>query len=72
MSVRITTDFARGICVGMGLVGVAALAALRGLPSPRLWRPERVTTGDRKALERAVRQAQESAGYLDACRAAGM
>jgi hypothetical protein len=56
----------------MGLVGVAALAALRGLPSPRLWRPERVTTGDRKALERAVRQAQESAEYLDACRAAGM
>lgn len=72
MSVRITTDFSRGICVGVGLVSVAALAALRGFPSPRLWRAGRVTVGDRKALERAVRLAQESPEYLDACRAAGM
>jgi len=69
MSLRITTDFARGICVGVGLVGVAALAALRGFPSPRLWR---VSLGDRKSLERAVRLAQESPEYLDACRAAGI
>ena len=69
---RITTDFARGICVGVGLVSVAAVAALRGLPGHRLWRAERVVPGDRKTLERAVRQAQESPEYLDACRAAGM
>ena len=72
MSLRITTDFARGICVGVGLVGVAALAALRGFPSPRLWRAERVSLGDRKSLERAVRLAQESPEYLDACRVAGI
>jgi hypothetical protein len=72
MNLRITTDFARGICVGVGLVSVAALATLRGLPGPRLWRAERVSLGDRKALERAVRLAQESPEYLDACRAAGM
>jgi hypothetical protein len=56
----------------MGLVGVAALATLRGFPGSRLWRAERVSLGDRKALERAVRLAQESPEYLDACRAAGM
>ncbi|HEX7252253.1 MAG TPA: hypothetical protein VF376_05165 [Thermoanaerobaculia bacterium] len=69
---RITTDFARGICVGVGLASVAAVAALRGFPSHRLWCAERVVPGDRKALERAVRLAQESPEYLDACRAAGM
>ena len=68
---RVTSDFARGICVGVGLVSIAAIAALRGVPSSRLLRPTRVTDG-RKALERAVRLAQESPGYLDACRAAGM
>jgi hypothetical protein len=72
MSLRFTTDFARGICVGVGLVSVATLAALRGFPSPRMWRAARVTPGDQRALERAVRLAQESPEYLDACRAAGM
>ena len=69
---KVTTDLARGICLGVGLAGVAALAALRGFPSPRHWRSTRVTLGDRRALERAVRLAQESPGYVDACRAAGM
>ena len=72
MSLKITTDFARGICVGVGLVSVAAFAALRGFPSYRLGRAERAASGDRRALERAVRLAQESPEYLDACRAAGM
>ncbi|HEY6929958.1 MAG TPA: hypothetical protein VJA66_09815 [Thermoanaerobaculia bacterium] len=69
---KVTTEFARGICVGVGLVSVAAVAALRGFASHRLWRAERPVPGDRKALERAVRLAQESPGYLDACRAAGL
>jgi len=69
---RLTTDFARGIFVGVGLVSVAAIAALRGFPSSRLSRATRATLDDRKSMERAVRLAQESPGYLDACRSAGM
>ena len=67
---KLTTDFARGLCIGVGLVGVAAVATLRGLPNPRLWRADQ--RNDRSALDRAARLAQESPDYLDTCRAAGI
>jgi hypothetical protein len=68
---RLTTDFTRGFCIGMGLIGVMALAALRGFPNPRSWRAGRAGT-DRAALDRAIRHAQEAPDYLDVCRAAGL
>ena len=52
--------------------GVAAVASLRGLPNPRLWRADRIARNDRSALDRAARLAQESPDYLDTCRAAGI
>jgi hypothetical protein len=56
----------------MGLIGIATLAALRGLPNPRIWRMARVFPADRAALDRAVRNAQSAPDYLDVCRTAGI
>jgi hypothetical protein len=69
---KLTTEFARGLCIGVGLVSLAAVATLRGLPNPRLWRSDRIAPNDRSALDRAARLAQESRDYLDMCRAAGI
>jgi len=69
---KLTADFARGFCVGMGLIGIAALAAVRGLPTPRIWRMSRVFPLDRAALDRAVRDAQNAPDYLEICRTAGL
>jgi len=68
---RLTSDFTRGLCIGMGLISVVALAALRGFPNPRIWRGVRSPT-DRAALDRALRHAQEAPDYLDLCRTAGL
>jgi len=69
---KLTTDFARGLCIGVGLVSLAAVATLRGLPNTRLSRADRIGRNDRSALDRAARLAQESPDYLDMCRAAGI
>jgi hypothetical protein len=69
---KLTTDFLRGLSIGVGLVTVAAVATLRGVPQSRLWRLERGVRDDRSALDRGARLAQEAPDYLDVCRAAGV
>jgi hypothetical protein len=65
---KLTADFARGFCVGMGLIGIAALAAARGFPNPRIWRIARVLPSDRATMDRTLRNAQKAPDYLDICR----
>jgi hypothetical protein len=65
------TGFARRWGIGVGLVAVAAIATLRGVPRPRLWL-DRTARSQRSAQDRAARPAQESADILDLYRAAGL
>lgn len=66
---RLTTDFIRGMSIGVGLVTVAAL---RGAPQTWIQRLEGRETSERSALDRAARLAQQAPDYLDVCRAAGI
>jgi hypothetical protein len=65
------TGLAGRLGIGVGLLAVAAIATLRGVPHPRLWL-DRTVRGQRSAQDRAARLAQESTNILDRYRAAGL
>jgi hypothetical protein len=69
---RLTTDFIRGVSIGVGVVTVAAIATLRGAPQAWIRRLEGRGERARSALERAARRAQQAPDYLDVFRAAGV